>query len=1107
MVKAVQKSDSNATFHPTVGKAAALRVGDKVEVKCIVVNNENNDQEGGIQKSEQWIPAHILACCSDGTFNVRFDSNYYEEVRVERNCIRPHKILQSASRHQSIDNDVPLHKRLQVTKLTQSSLYRRTDTRTSEQRVVDEHCTFKPVLKSENPFVSERTLRDIEMDREHAPNAASSLKNRKQTRKTKRSMPKTDVSITGGMYTSGFGFVSADAVPVDVPLFYFNPLRPPAFDSGTYVSPEIQVETHPQEPVVTTAIIEEEQDVIEDVEVQEEIQEEEIDEDSFKKIPVAPSLPRSAYEKVVQKEASRKHSLVIKKRDSIIQPVESGSGGMVDLMAELSEKLNKRGGSANMLKKAPKPEVGKLGMGGKRKKKKGKKGAADFKDVIDELSYTLAKLRGETLEAGEEEEEEEDEDTKPVAASDNADAPLAGDLNKHGQESKAASKPDPSTSSSSSTSSKPDKPVPPPVRPPPPPHGEPAVAAAQNIPLCPPLPNTWPPQESWIAPPLKMKRKLSINESDKKYRTITKQVATKKTVPVTKTSTVIPPPIVEKKTVHLTRILATGYYAPHPKPEEMEKVLETSDAGHSKSPTTHDDRRKEVLEVISSGVVTEAAAKQITDKLLEIKDEELRVFRSQRRNSVEEDDEEVHEIEEGDSCRSVTSTKTGVSSRSNRTNLLESKITVGDLPLPAGYHGAVQQLKRAKEVRSFAEHIEEKAKWRNYDDAERLSGMKMCVTNAVAPKSHVDKRNEKKLVGGDTHRKSNSASDVHNLPLSHHIPELPEGNHVATAATDLPGAHWATNLRKYDGKTDLNRTVIGKSDSMISDTTPPRSPYLRTGMETATNGKTYPATRTPGGVVRCYPESPRDSPKSPSFEHVNRVERQKLLKQERELREKKLKDDEHNRIQRYREHLKQNAMNEAIKNGVKVGNVIERRKQSINKLMREYNYRPELALSVQALQNAAVAEKDYYSNHPYAQLTTREEKLQKQQKRLQRRQKELLEKNQKNSTMSKLQNISETDGILDSFAVDAYYASENNGSNAAKKGAMSVNDLSYEYNKARGNYIQPSSSTRRNSVGKTVESGGGVVIIASEGDQDEGIAPRLYVPLSQRKTNRRASFR
>jgi len=1104
VVKAKAEADAECTFKPQIGPPTVLRTGDRCEVKCVVLQHDVEEGEAP-REVEQWLPAHVLLCHNDGSFDVRFDSNYDEEVSVPRECVRAHQVGPVASRQQ--DNNIPLHERLAATKLLQSSLYRVTDMRTTEQKEVDQHCTFRPLIRIENPFVSDRTLREVNRDKEQPPTSVNSSPARRRSRGRSRSRSRsrsrgnrsqvTVMARTGGMYTNGFGFVSGDTIPLGVPLYYFNPLNPPAFERGSYTAIESKVDPKHQAPVAEVQTVLEEQEVEEEVEVEEEIPPEFGDDDD-KRIPVAPMLPSSVYE-TAQKKEKAKISIVISKKEKVEEAPKGIS--WVDIMAEMAAKMNK--GGEGVLKKAPvKEPVGKLG-GGKKKKKKGKNGGPEFTDVIDELSYTLAKLRGEVPDESESEEEEEPEaapsgDTSSgptgglkaaVPVPDSKDVPEPPELDKSILKhlpDVVVPEPTPAKESEKEPEPEPEKPpasAPPPApvcveRPPPPPKGEPAVppATSTDIPLCAPLPFSWPPKDPWVAPAPKPKKR---KEGEPTTRLVKQMVTSKKMVPVAKTVMVSPPPIVSVTMSNAQHSLPTGYYVPHPNTDEMQH----STVRNAEGKTLEDDQ----LQLM--GLITAEMAEELKVMVARVAQEQLFL-------SAEEDDGDAS----GDDTRSVADSVYSMSSSKARQpgatsrfeDQIESKLSINDLPLPAGFHGAIQKMKYAREVRTFTDHIEKSSEWRSYEDGEKLASMKMKLTSPVAPVSHVDMRNSMKNYDGNTYRKQPTKSDVHQLPLTHHYPDLPEGNHIQTAASNLPVAVWATNLRKHDDSNGANLSHSGSSYSPIRSTV------------------NTPQSRTPGGVMRCYPEVPRMSGEAPLFESAVRMDRRKLVKEERKMREEKLKADERKRIQEYRETLKKKALDTAKGQGCKVGNVIERRKAAVKNLMHEYAYRPELALSADALKNAVTAEKYYYHNHPYSKPVTKTDVQKMKQKTRVRKETDMERTKVLMENRANMVNINTKDPVLDDYAVSAYYQDPKSPANAMSSDVRFAPQSQYTSNMSANDLVAYYNNRVRSNLEGSLNSGPipnhpGPVDPVDDYDAHK----KFYIPIAQKRAmqNRRASFK
>lgn len=187
----------------------------------------------------------------------------------------------------------------------------------------------------------------------------------------------------------------------DIPIFYFDPIAPPAFDSGRYT-------VHSAVPVAIPAGGNVEVEVLEDTLVTDDEGEASADKGGLQ----APPLPDWAFSAggAPTKAVAAKKPLVIpiKKgpKAEAEAPAASGWQAVLLEMQRKKEQIMNKGA----LKKAPEPVKEKAPPPGAKKKGKKKKGK-DFKDVMDELSYKLAKLRGEVIE---EDDSDEDSEETPV---------------------------------------------------------------------------------------------------------------------------------------------------------------------------------------------------------------------------------------------------------------------------------------------------------------------------------------------------------------------------------------------------------------------------------------------------------------------------------------------------------------------------------------------------------------------------------------------------------------------------------------------------------------------------------------------------------------------
>ena len=118
------------------------------------------------------------------------------------------------------------------------SPFRRRDPRDSSQKEYDSHCTFRPVINGESPFISERTIRSVKSKGECSVQPTPIQRNGEnsiayQYRRLKRIKESYHNSqISSGFYTKDQGFIPGPPVEVGLPLFYFNPAYPPPFSLG-----------------------------------------------------------------------------------------------------------------------------------------------------------------------------------------------------------------------------------------------------------------------------------------------------------------------------------------------------------------------------------------------------------------------------------------------------------------------------------------------------------------------------------------------------------------------------------------------------------------------------------------------------------------------------------------------------------------------------------------------------------------------------------------------------------------------------------------------------------------------------------------------------------
>lgn len=174
--------------------------------------------------------------------------------------------------------------------------YKSRDCRTSEQKIVEEHCTFNPKTSVSSPFLSRRESKSSSVHNDSAKQMFDGLSsNRSQSgtfksressllfnfsgnssdiapfyhfkggteegiplqsffssntdepavvvpestnerRDFQRQPQGVDVGLQGGLFIPGFGLLRGPPASAGIPLFHFNPLHPPSFELGSYLT-------------------------------------------------------------------------------------------------------------------------------------------------------------------------------------------------------------------------------------------------------------------------------------------------------------------------------------------------------------------------------------------------------------------------------------------------------------------------------------------------------------------------------------------------------------------------------------------------------------------------------------------------------------------------------------------------------------------------------------------------------------------------------------------------------------------------------------------------------------------------------------------------------
>ena len=253
------------------------------------------------------------------------------------------------------------------------------------------------MINEDCPFISERTLRNFANKQRKRrpppppPRSTSRSPLKRKAREARFSGNSLDQPVSG-TYTKSTGFIRGPPSKTDMPIYYFDPIAPPAFESGKYCTGSQSAGTEPSSTEVYEEVM---------------VTDDEAGETGLK----APPLPDWAFTPggpptaVVAKKA-----LVIPTRKGPRAEAEAPAPtGWQAVLAEMQRKKEQIMNKGN-LKKIDPVEI-KAAAAPQKKKGKKKKGSKDFKDVMDELSYKLAKLRGEIVE----EDSDSDDSEEPPA--------------------------------------------------------------------------------------------------------------------------------------------------------------------------------------------------------------------------------------------------------------------------------------------------------------------------------------------------------------------------------------------------------------------------------------------------------------------------------------------------------------------------------------------------------------------------------------------------------------------------------------------------------------------------------------------------------------------
>jgi len=394
-------------------------------------------------------------------------------------------------------------------------VYRRKENRKLEEIEREEHCTFKPKVY-ENPFVSGRCLGQLAYER-NRENTTDNMIDTNIINDKDNSKRNTKLGL-GGQFFIGLGYVEGPPSEPGLDLFLFNVKYPPNFDEGTY---QILEEIESLELTTVSNIIASNNASTRSVS---NLVENNNDDD----IPPAPPLP-----KMGGQSGGTNNNKSLIKTPAVKKGAPAPASGWQQVLDEMKAKRDSilKVTTDSKPKSPEKKSVGKLSMSAKKHKRK-----SGFTDVIDELSYTLAKMRGEVVDDGDDDDDDEDEPPPP---------PKKTVASKLFTPSAPLPPPAPSTTPTASSNV-----------------GVIAVPTPNELPCPPPLPEkSWPKPVPYVAP-----KQASTSAAQAKPKLIVDTNLSENSNSIVATSTAYTAEPRSSKVVHTTkvvsRMLPSGYYMP-----------------------------------------------------------------------------------------------------------------------------------------------------------------------------------------------------------------------------------------------------------------------------------------------------------------------------------------------------------------------------------------------------------------------------------------------------------------------------------------------------------------------------------------------------------------
>ena len=719
------------------------------------------------------------------------------------------------------------------------------DMRTSEEIEIDEHCTFAPMV-TPNPFVSERTLKKIAKAVGPGGNPPPPPPPPPKGASKAFCSPSGDGERHSPLVIMGSGGidrelameneVEAIELKPGVPIYYYNAKACP--------------------PPIPPAMI-----------------------------PDAPPLPTWAWTGTATAPKASNKIIIVKGKKSPLPPAAS-EGGWGSLMSELNAKL--KGTSGGVTLKKVETKVGKLSMNKKKKKKKGE----GFTDLIDELAFTLAKLkRGDAAQSESESEKSEEESdavqTKSVtkvsvvgAAADTEETPVApvgGEAEEaKGEKERRGGKIGAHALIHEAFAPGNDPPDPSTLK-------EAVIRNTAKIPKAPLLPG--------------------FKESEGGVKVVKLRDEDYAAFPE-------PPGFVSEEKAN--RTIPFGYYLPSPESEIIAPGMVKLAGYIGENPSLDEAVRRRLFQLPA------LTAAPLPARV---------VRRLQHANSLPRPRESFAMRQGVDLTASVLGDGGDASldkdDESIVSDILRDKILPADLPVPTGYNDEVERLQRNVKKRNDENMTKWKTGMRNYDSDDEVA--KLCTLPADGPtiprefKFPTARRKKDKVIS--FRRPPESASEAYKLPFSGFIKE----NSAVVNSTHsqigdnvhLGTAYWASRLRKHDN--DGSHFFQESNLDKLAEEEMRRKQEILEIEHASKVAARYnagdPKVVSRGGCLRTYPRVPRNKVDPPRLRYDERAAMKKHKQERKHMAEEFQKEMEEQSTRRWKQtlHVKARKVAESVK--------------------------------------------------------------------------------------------------------------------------------------------------------------------------------------------------